>query len=113
MFDLIILDLNMPISDGYEACRKINKLYDDHRLFKPIKIISGRDSNSNLNTYDHLIKELKPLIIACSGDDVDNPFIRRALNEAGFDEAITTPLTVGYVKEKLISMIENNINEVN
>ena len=52
-----------------------------------------------MNTYDHLIKELKPLIIACSGDDVENAYTRRALQKAGFDEAITTPLTAGYVKE--------------
>eukprot|EP00356_Strombidium_inclinatum_P008110 CAMPEP_0170486172 /NCGR_PEP_ID=MMETSP0208-20121228/5247_1 /TAXON_ID=197538 /ORGANISM="Strombidium inclinatum, Strain S3" /LENGTH=64 /DNA_ID=CAMNT_0010760023 /DNA_START=2949 /DNA_END=3143 /DNA_ORIENTATION=+ len=27
MYDLIILDLNMPISDGYDACQKIGRLY--------------------------------------------------------------------------------------
>ena len=26
-FDLVILDLNMPISDGYEACKNILKLF--------------------------------------------------------------------------------------
>ena len=26
-FDLVILDLNMPISDGYETCRNIIKLF--------------------------------------------------------------------------------------
>ena len=32
--DLIILDLNMPISDGYEACQNICSLYNDNKLFK-------------------------------------------------------------------------------
>ena len=27
-FDLIVLDLGMPISDGYESCRNIKKLYN-------------------------------------------------------------------------------------
>ena len=26
-YELIILDLNMPIMDGYEACQRINELY--------------------------------------------------------------------------------------
>lgn len=36
MFDLVILDLNMPISDGYEACKKINQMYDENKLFKKL-----------------------------------------------------------------------------
>ena len=27
-FDAIILDLNMPIMDGYEACKQINQIYE-------------------------------------------------------------------------------------
>ena len=33
-FDLIILDLNMPISDGYEACKNIQSLYNDNKIFR-------------------------------------------------------------------------------
>lgn len=28
-YELIILDLNMPIMDGYEACQRINELYNN------------------------------------------------------------------------------------
>lgn len=28
-YDLIFLDLNMPICDGYEACTKIKQFYED------------------------------------------------------------------------------------
>ena len=32
--DFIILDLNMPIINGYEACKKIKEVYDDsNKLF--------------------------------------------------------------------------------
>ena len=34
MYDVIILDLNMPITDGYEACKKIRALYSDRRLLR-------------------------------------------------------------------------------
>ena len=33
MFDLVILDINMPVCGGYEACQNILKLYDRVILF--------------------------------------------------------------------------------
>ena len=33
LFDLIVLDLHMPIADGFEACSSILKLYKDQNLF--------------------------------------------------------------------------------
>lgn len=33
-FNLILLDLQMPISDGYDAMRNINLLYDEFKIFK-------------------------------------------------------------------------------
>lgn len=34
MFDLIILDLNMPVSDGYEACKSILQLFSDTNMLQ-------------------------------------------------------------------------------
>ena len=31
--DLVVLDLMMPISDGYEACKNILNLYKDNQIF--------------------------------------------------------------------------------
>ena len=28
-FDAVLLDLNMPIMDGYDACKQINQIYND------------------------------------------------------------------------------------
>ena len=108
MYDLVILDLNMPISDGYEACQKICQLYEDIKFFQ--KIDEG--SSDGINSCNQQVKSLKPLILACSGDDVHNPFMQKALNEAGFDEAITAPLKVDYIKGELISMIDANIKNL-
>ena len=33
-FDLVVLDLNMPISDGYETCKNILKHFNCNRIFK-------------------------------------------------------------------------------
>ena len=32
-YDLILLDLHMPISDGYEACKKIYQLFNKESMF--------------------------------------------------------------------------------
>jgi CheY-like chemotaxis protein len=32
-FDLVILDLNMPISDGYETCRNITRMFTRDKIF--------------------------------------------------------------------------------
>ena len=32
-YDIIVLDLHMPISDGYETCDKIFKLFNQQRMF--------------------------------------------------------------------------------
>jgi len=33
MFDLIIMDINMPVCGGFEACQNIIKLYNRVKLF--------------------------------------------------------------------------------
>ena len=32
-FDLVILDLNMPISDGYETCKNIIRMFTENKIF--------------------------------------------------------------------------------
>ena len=66
-FDIIILDLNMPISDGYEACKKITQMYNEQSILKK--------SISHQKNRDQLVKDLKPLIYACSGDNITDPSI--------------------------------------
>lgn len=35
-FDMIIMDLNMPIMDGYEACKQIIQIYKEFNNTKQI-----------------------------------------------------------------------------
>ena len=41
-YDLVVLDLGMPISDGYEACMNILKVYDEQRDI--MKIVESKQS---------------------------------------------------------------------
>jgi CheY-like chemotaxis protein len=34
LFDIVILDLNMPISDGFETCKNIIKFFKCQGIFK-------------------------------------------------------------------------------
>lgn len=63
-FDLVVLDLTMPISDGYEACKNILNLYRDNQIFnqqKPIKLEDGSICSETIRNQD-----LRPVIVACT-----------------------------------------------
>ena len=68
-FDLIILDLNMPIADGYEAIKNINNLYTNHHIFKIAKdhVHSNSRKNEQIKTDKVQDDLFKPIIIACTG----------------------------------------------
>ena len=44
-------------------------------------------------------------MIACTSDDVENPSIKKAIQAAGFDKAITSPMTTGKVNDLIIKAI--------
>lgn len=71
---LILLDINLPVEDGYEICRKIKK-----RSTVPILFVTSRDSEED---------ELKSLLVG--GDD----FIRKPYNKMILLEKIKHALAV-------------------
>jgi hypothetical protein len=75
-------------------------MYDENKLFK--------NEQQEKNAMGGLIKYLKPLIIACTGDNISNSFIKKNIDEAGFDLAMTNPLTTAYIKDKIIPMMTMN-----
>jgi len=110
MFDLVILDLNMPISDGFDACSKIQKLYNQRKKIdfnqtsqNPIKKNSTHSAqlsaiNSNQATVNdtqqfHIRLEdydLLPLIVALTSH-IDTQVLEKC-DKAGFMMTLLTPL---------------------
>ena len=54
-FDLVVLDLNMPISDGYTACHNIRKLYN-----RTIQCVQNSDSSMKSVS----LKNFMPFLVA-------------------------------------------------
>lgn len=70
--DLVILDVDMPIVDGIEVCRRIRELDEDHEAF--VLFLAGRDRPETLE----------------------------ALLDAGGDEFIAKPMTPEDLRARLI-----------
>ena len=63
-FDIILMDINMPVMDGIECTRKIRAMDDPHNVSIPIVAITGNARNLTLEEYNEIgIDELlqKPL----------------------------------------------------
>lgn len=53
-YDLIILDLNMPVMDGFLACKKINELYNSFNALSDF----DDEINEKENFHQQKIDEL-------------------------------------------------------
>ncbi len=76
-FDLILMDINMPIMDGYESTREIRKLADPKK--SNIKIIA---------------------LTATADEDID-----KAIIDSGMNDAVLKPFDTDFLYQKLIHHI--------
>lgn len=93
MFDLIVLDLNMPITNGYEACSSILKLYKDQNIF------GVRRSQKKNKLWD-----LRPVIVACTS--YINDYVIKNTSEIGFEKAFSSPLQVSTIQQEIIPLVQ-------
>ena len=61
IYSVIMMDLNMPVCNGFEACEKINDFFEAEREVRVV-------GSNGIATID--LKFLKPVIIACTSEDI-------------------------------------------
>lgn len=86
MFDIVILDINMPMMDGIEAVKKIVKLFEHE---KPI---------------------FMPKFVAVTSHVTDA--IEKECLDSGFDEVRLAPLTFLQIKNELMPSLIQRRREI-
>ena len=126
MFNVIILDLSMPILNGFDACTKIRALFkdikspkfDSNNLDKNKKMLSVSMSNSSnliqssdssgyrasMNSQALKDSILRPVMIACSGYLDEKT--QEKIENCGFDDFFIAPLNRNNICDNILSLIE-------
>ena len=94
-YDVIMLDLDMPIMNGYEACAKIRQggSMEIAELFKIVQC-------------DNTHRQKQPLVIAYSA--LINLEVQDKCAECGFDLWIEGPLSADKVRTMVLTQLERD-----
>ncbi|BBP45223.1 two-component system response regulator [Thiosulfatimonas sediminis] len=94
--DLILLDVMMPVMDGFETCRRIRETHDKQDL--PILFITAKNQ-----------PEDEEFALKIGGND----FITKPIKPGVLQARIDTQLKLKYAQEKIIRRAETLEQEVN
>lgn len=103
---MVVLDLTMPISDGYETCKNIVNLYaDSDKILRFQKSPSSYDLNQadieNSRCHNLRSRDLTPLLIACTSSILDDSLMKK-LQAHGFRGAHEAPIHDSEIKNEII-----------
>ena len=113
LFDLVVLDLNMPVMNGQEACRRIHKMFNEpNRMLINMHefiVYDFERGKAIVKRYDSdvpfhlLVKYLRPVIVAVSAN-------QPALPLEGFEKQYTTPLLMNEIKQEILELLVERQN---
>ena len=118
-FDFILLDLDMPILNGFDTCKRILSILDDNKtqLFHTSSLSKITDKVDKSGTFNEdfgevteldvinsLKEESKPLLIAYT-ELLDDEVVKKCQNY-GFDLWLENPLNNDTVNTIIIQFIE-------
>ena len=66
LYQFVLMDLNMPVMNGFDSCKEIFHFFSSKRMVKLENIQGGKD-------YEIDITHLRPLIIACTAEILLSP----------------------------------------
>ncbi len=108
-YDLILLDLDMPILNGFDACKQIREAESgiSHGLYTLLRVEMNHDLNMShytLNLLQSHQERRGPLIIALTAFLTAETIER--CRDCGFNDWIESPLTKDKIQTQIIKILE-------
>ena len=104
-FDLIMMDLNMPVMGGFESTKKIKDYFDEPNLFLGGGLHYQNKSESvsafGSKNLSETIGPHSPYIVALSASEIDSDLAKK-LKEYKFDDWFTSPLDSNTIINEIV-----------
>ena len=68
IYSFVLMDLHMPVLDGWESCKKITSFFESN---KHVKLETNNNESSSILELE--LSNFKPVIAACSSDSMEGP----------------------------------------
>jgi len=91
LLDIILMDLNMPIMDGFTSCIKIKSFYEESKIFGGGLGCAEEEQRLHYS----------PFIVAVSASMFDSNLIRQCQDHK-FDDWKCSPLSAKLIQEEII-----------